>query len=162
MNSGSSDNSRGIESGTDELKKKFKVEVEKLDSRGIFRRSRVVNQTRIDSLFLDRAIDIAQFSAAELYLELLWKAGIFLRSPSMERSFEVTGKEVEKSISSRILAISGARSKLRKLDPKVALAVDLCIGSNAPVDIGLLREGLDVLVDHFGISRMADPRKKTR
>jgi len=148
------------ESGTPELKQHHQVNEEKLDSRGIFRRSRVVDQYLIDKLFLTGDIKIHQFCAGEMYIELLWKAGSFLRSPSLDKEIESKGGggEVEKSMSSRIMVISKARSALRECRPEVVLAVDVCLAANRRVDLNLLREGLDALSRHFGVDRVRDPR----
>jgi hypothetical protein len=148
-----------IESGTPELKKHHQVREEKLDSRGIFRRNRVVDQCEIDRLFLTGDIKLHQYCAGEMYMELLWRAGSFLRSPSMEKEIDVKGGDVEKSMSSRIMVVSRARSILRdRCTPDVIMAVDTCIASNKKVDLNLLREGLNVLSRHFGVDRVRDPR----
>lgn len=149
-----------IESGTPELKRKHEVKEESLDTRGIFRRSRVTDQCVIDRFFLDKKISVEQYSAGEMYMGLLWKAGTFLRSPSLEREIETKGRDVEKSLSSRIMVISKARSVLRdRCSSDVMLAVDICIGGNRPVDLVLLRTGLNVLAKHFGLKGMQDPRE---
>tara|TARA_R110000765_G_scaffold37215_5_gene82620 strand:- start:5828 stop:6286 length:459 start_codon:yes stop_codon:yes gene_type:complete len=147
------------ESGTPELKNHHRVKEEKLDSRGIFRRHRVIDQCLIDKLFLGGDIEMHQYAAAEMYMELLWRSGSFLRSASMERGVEVTGGDVERSISSRIMIISRARSVLRdKCSTGVMLAVDTCVGGNGKVRLGLLREGLEALAKHFGVQQVRDPR----
>jgi len=148
-----------IESGTPELKRHHRVEEEKLDSRGIFRRSRVVDQHVMDALFLAGDIRLHQYSAAEMYMALLWKAGAFLRSPSAEKGIDVTGGDVEKSISSRIMVISKARSALRdNCTHDVSLAVDACVVANKRPDLALLKIGLNTLARHFGVDRVVDPR----
>ena len=148
-----------MECGTEELRKKHRVEFERIDMRGRFRRAKVTDQTKIDCLFLDLKITAPQYSAAEEYMDLLLKSGVFLKSPGFDSGPELTGRDKSRSMASRIMAISGARSRLRKdAGTEATLAVDLAIGANANVDIHLLRTGLDVLVSYFGTTGMRDPR----
>ena len=60
-----------IEAGTDEYRAKKNIQVEKIDSKGVFRRSRVLDQTKFDELFLSDKINKFQYSAAEMYLNLM-------------------------------------------------------------------------------------------
>ena len=148
-----------VERGTPEHQKKNQIEVESLDPRGFFRRGRVTDQAVIDVLLLEKRINPSQFSAGEMYLELMGRAGLFLRSPSLERGTGMTGKDVGGSIASRIMAISRARSRLRdNAEEGAAQAVEICLGSNLRVNLRLLRSGLDVLSEHFGIGDLPDPR----
>ena len=148
-----------MECGTEELREKHKVEWESLDLRGIFRRARVLDQTYVDTLFLEKKISAAQYSAAEEYLALLLKSGSFLASPGFEQGVTVTGSDKSRAMASRIMAISGARSRLRKnASADVRLAVDLAIGANVKVHISPLREGLDILANYFGTTGAIDPR----
>ena len=140
-----------LESGTEEYQIKKQIEIEKVDLRGIFRRSKVVDQTRFDKLFLEDKITQAQFSAAESYLELMGVAGCFLRSPSMQGSEKITGRDVAGNISSKILVISKARETLRSAGDEALIAVETCLASDKPVDLVQLRSGLDVLVRYFRI-----------
>jgi len=147
------------ECGTDELREKHRVEWEGIDLRGVFRRARVLDQTHMDTLFLDRKINAAQYSAAEEYSALLLRAGVFLASPGFDHGVVMTGRDKSRAMSARIMAVSGARSRLRKdAGTEVALAVDLAVGANVGVQIDLLRRGLDVLADYFGTSGVTDPR----
>ena len=148
-----------LECGTSELRDKHRVEWEALDLRGIFRRARVLDQTHVDTLFLEKKISAAQYSAAEEYLALLLKSGVFLASPGFEEGVTVTGSDKSRAMASRIMAISGARSRLRRdASADVRLAVDLAIGANVKVHIIPLREGLDILADYFGTTGAIDPR----
>ena len=148
-----------LECGTSELRRKHRVEWETLDMRGHFRRARVLDQNYIDTLFLEKKISAAQYSAAEEYLALLVKAGCFLMSPGFEEGVASTGSDKSRAMASRIMAISGARSRLRRdCSSEVRLAVDLAIGSNAKVHIVPLRKGLNVLADYFGTAGDVDPR----
>ena len=148
-----------IESGTPEHRKKKKIKVESLDPRGLFRRSRVTDQVWIDDLLISRRLTLPQFSAAEMYLELLCRSGVFIKSPSLERGAAMTGRDVAGSIASKIMAISQARTRLvRAAGRDAAQAVEICLGSNVPVSVPLLCRGLDVLADYFGISNQLDPR----
>ena len=148
-----------IESGTPEHRRKKKIKIEKLDPRGLFRRSRVTNQVWIDELLIARRLTLPQFSAAEMYLELLCRSGVFIKSPSLERGVTMTGRDVAGSIASKIMAISRARTRLiRDGGRDAAHAVEVCLGSNVPVSVPLLCVGLDVLADYFGISEQKDPR----
>lgn len=150
-----------LECGTEELRKKHKVEFERIDVRGIFRRARVTDQNKIDCLFLDKKINAQQYGAAEEYQELLLRSGVFLKSPGFEQGPESTGRDKSRSMASRIMAVSGARSRLRRdAGSNATLAVDLTIGANANVDINLLRIGLDVLVSYFGTGNYKDPRSR--
>jgi len=148
-----------IECGTEELRSKHVVEFEAIDLRGVFRRARVLDQTYLDTLFLKKQINAPQYSAGEEYLDLLLRAGAFLRSPSLEAGIDQTGREKSRSMASRIMAVSGARTRLRRdAGPDATLAVDLAIGGNARVEVELLKVGLDVLVSYFGTSGVNDPR----
>jgi hypothetical protein len=150
-----------LECGTEELRKKHKVEFERIDIRGVFRRARVTDQNKIDCLFLEKKINAQQYGAAEEYQELLLKSGVFLKSPGFEEGPESTGRDKSRSMASRIMAVSGARSRLRRdAGAEATLAVDLTIGANATVDLVLLKKGLDVLVSYFGTSNYEDPRRK--
>ena len=148
-----------LECGTSELREKYKVEWESLDMRGIFRRARVLDQTYVDTLFLQKKISAAQYSAAEEYLALLLKSGVFVPSPGFEEGVAMTGSDKSRAMASRIMAISGARSRLRRdVDSRARLAVDLAIGGNLKVHVAPLRRGLDVLADYFGTTGEVDPR----
>ena len=150
---------RVIEAGTPEHQNKNRIQVESLDPKGYFRRARVTDQSIIDRLLLERSINPSQFSAAELYLELMGRSGMFLKSPSMERTSGMTGKDVGGSIASRIMSISRARDKLREgAGDEAAYAGELCLGSNLRVSLPLLCRGLNVLASHFGIEDHPDPR----
>ena len=148
-----------IECGTEELRSKHVVEFEAIDLRGVFRRARVLDQTYLDTLFLKKKINAPQYSAGEEYMDLLLRAGAFLRSPSMEAGIEQTGRDKSRSMTSRIMAVSGARTRLRKeAGPEATLAVDLAVGGNTRVRVDILKLGLDVLVSYFGTSGVNDPR----
>jgi len=146
--------------GTEELRQKHRVEFESIDLRGVFKRARVTDQTYIDCLFLEKLITAPQYSAAEEYMYLMLKSGAFLRSPGWEDGPRSTGRDKGKAMSSRIMAISGARDRLRReAGPDATLAVDLAVASDAPVSVALLRQGLDVLSMYFGTTGVKDPRK---
>ena len=141
-----------IESGTEEYRKKKKIELENIDSRGVFRRARVVDQTTFDKLFIQGKISRAQFSAAEMYLELMSLAGCFLRSPSVQGSEKATGRNVAASIAAKIMVISRARQSLRQAGQDSLVAVETCLAHDQEVDLDLLRLGLSALANHFRIT----------
>jgi hypothetical protein len=141
-----------IESGTEEYQRKKRVEVERIDARGVFRRSRVVDQTAFDKLFIEGDINRKQFSAAEMYLELMGIAGCFLRSPSMSGSERVSGRDVGGNMASKILVISKARDSLRRSGQDALIAVEACLANDVKVDLESLKLGLDALVVHFRIA----------
>jgi len=141
-----------VESGTEEYRNKKKIRLERIDSRGIFRRARVVDQTVFDRLFIQEKITRQQFSAAEMYLEMMGIAGCFLRSPSMKGSEKVTGRDVGGNISAKIMVISRARDSLRGAGEGALIAVETCLGHDREVDLAFLKLGLDALARHFRIA----------
>ena len=148
-----------INCGTEELREKFQVDFENIDMRGVFKRARVMDQTKIDKLFLDKELSAPQYGAAEEYLSLLVKSGAFLRSPGFESGPDSTGRDKAKSMAARMMAVSGARNKLRKsCGNEVCYVVDMAIGGDAIIDISMLRIGLDARADYFGTRGMSDPR----
>ena len=150
-----------LENGTPELKRKHKLEWERLDFKGLFRRARVTDQLQIDRLFIDKKITGPQHEAGNQYLAALVKSGAFIRSPSFEKSIDASVKDVEKSISSRIMAVSGARGVLRRCGEDSMLLVDLLIGTgriSRPSEIPVIRRGLDALVRFYGTEAFLDPR----
>ncbi len=140
-----------VESGTDEYRSKKNIKIEKIDVKGIFRRSRVLDQTKFDELFLEDKINKFQYSAADMYLNLMQVSGCFLRSPSLSGGVKVGFRESANLMSSKLVAISSARSKLRSLGDEYVAAVETCLAHNADVDIELLKTGLDALVKYFHI-----------
>jgi len=140
-----------IESGTKEYKKKKKIEIEKIDAKGIFRRARVVDQKVFDKLFIEEKITRQQYAAASMYMEVMGIAGCFLRSPSMEGSEKGTGRDLSQVLAGKILVIARARDKLRKAGDKAIRAVENCIAFDQEVNLNDLRTGLDALADHFGV-----------
>ena len=138
-----------LESGTDEYRSKKKVEIERIDHRGIFRRARVTDQTVFDRLFIEEKITREQFSAAEMYLELMGIAGCFLRSPSMEGTERTSGRDIAGSMASKIMVIAKARDRLRKAGSEPLAAVETCLSLDKDVDINQLRIGLNALAGHF-------------
>ena len=151
----------GLEHGTEELNRKHHIEWERIDIRGLFRRARVVDQAEIDRLFLKKKISAPQHEAAQSYLAALVRSGAIIRSPSFEESIGGSIKDVEKSISSRIMAVSAARSSLSAAGQKPMMLVDLMVASNRRVrrsELPLVRKGLDLLVRFYGTAQVADPR----
>jgi hypothetical protein len=152
----------GLESGTDELKARHRVEWERLDLKGLFRRARVVDQCEIDRLFLSKEISASQYEAGQEYLASLFKAGSFIKSPSFEASIGGSVKDVEKRISLRIMAASAARSALSRSGIEATRLVDLTVGLNRKVrsrELRVLRRGLDCLARFYGTESVADPRR---
>lgn len=140
-----------LESGTEEYRSKKTIRVEKIDTKGIFRRSRVLDQTKFDELFLNDKIDSAQYSAADMYLSLMQVSGCFLRSPSMSGGVKTGFRESANLMASRIMAISSARDSLRKQGEDCLVAVETCLALDKDVDMKLLRTGLDALARYFHI-----------
>jgi hypothetical protein len=141
-----------IESGTDEYQSKKNIQLEKIDAKGIFRRSRVLDQTKFDELFLKDKIDRNQYSAADMYLSLMQVSGCFLRSPSMSGGVKTGFRESANLMASRIMAISSARDSLRKQGEDCLIAVETCLALDKDVDMRLLKTGLDALARHFHIT----------
>lgn len=141
-----------IESGTKEYQKKKKIELEKIDPKGIFRRAKVLDQKVFDKLFIEEHITANQFAAANMYLELMGIAGAFLRSPSMEGSEKSTGRDVADSMAAKIMVIAKARDALRKSGVAPMHAVESCVAFDEVVSLDDLKTGLDVLVKHFRIA----------
>jgi len=140
-----------IESGTEEYRSKKNIQIESIDHRGIFRRSRVLDQTKFDELFLNDKINKSQYSAAEMYLDLMQISGCFIKSPSMKGGIKNTFKESANAMASKILAISSARSRLRDAGNDCLIAVETCLSMNVDVDLDSLRTGLDALARYFHI-----------
>lgn len=141
-----------VESGTEEYQSKKKIRLEKIDAKGIFRRSRVLDQTKFDELFLNDDIDRNQYSAADMYLSLMQVSGCFLRSPSMSGGIKTGFRESANLMASRIMAISSARDSLRKQGDDCLVAVETCLALDKDVDMKLLKTGLDALAKHFHIT----------
>lgn len=141
-----------VESGTEEYQSKKKIRLEKIDAKGIFRRSRVLDQTKFDELFLNDDIDKNQYSAADMYLSLMQVSGCFLRSPSMSGGIKTGFRESANLMASRIMAISSARDSLRKQGDDCLVAVETCLALDKDVDMKLLKTGLDALAKHFHIT----------
>jgi hypothetical protein len=140
-----------IEAGTDEYRAKKNIQVEKIDSKGVFRRSRVLDQTKFDELFLSDKINKFQYSAAEMYLNLMKISGCFLRSPSLKGGVKTGFRESANLMASKIMAISFARDCLRNLGDEYVVAVETCLAQDKDVDLNLLKTGLDALVRYFHI-----------
>ena len=140
-----------IESGTDEYRSKKNIKIEKIDTKGIFRRSRVLDQTKFDELFLDDKIDRYQYSAADMYLNLMQVSGCFLRSPSLNGGVKTGFRESANLMAARIMAISSARDILRKHGEACLIAVETCLALDKDVDLEPLRTGLDSLAKYFHI-----------
>lgn len=140
-----------IESGTDEYQSKKNIQIERIDSRGVFRRSRVLDQTKFDELFLDDKIDKYQYSAADMYLNLMQVSGCFLRSPSLSGGVKTGFRESANLMAARIMAISSARDSLRKHGEACLIAVETCLALDKDVDLRPLRIGLDSLARYFHI-----------
>jgi|TARA_R110000751_G_scaffold20090_3_gene59327 hypothetical protein len=138
-----------LESGTEEYRKKKRVETENIDHKGIFRRSRVIDQTQFDLLFIEDRITRKQYSAAEMYLHLMTISGCFLKSASLEPGIRVTGRDVAGAMAGKILVISSARGRLRESGPECLIAVETCLSSDVKVNVSHLKKGLNSLVRFF-------------
>lgn len=138
-----------VEAGTDEYQLKKRIEIEKIDHKGIFRRSRVTDQTKFDELFIEDKISKAQYSAAEMYLGLMQISGCFIKSPSLKGGVKNGFRESANMLSAKIVAISSARSRLREAGEDCLIAVETCLAKDMDVDLGLLRTGLDALARYF-------------
>ncbi len=138
-----------IESGTKEYRSKKRIEIEHIDHKGIFRRSRVVDQTQFDKLFIEDQINRKQYSAAEMYLNLMGIAGCFLRSPSLEPGIRTNGRDVSGAMAGKILVIASARDRLRQSGMESLIAVETCLSSEVHVNLVHLKRGLDALSRFF-------------
>lgn len=139
-----------VESCTDEYRKKKNIKIEGIDHRGIFRRARVLDQTKFDELFLDEKITSSQYSAADMYLGLMSVSGCFLKSPNLGgHSSKIPGRDSAGAMASKILAISSARTRLREAGERCLVAVESCVGMNSDVNIDDLKKGLNALAKYF-------------
>ena len=150
-----------MEHGTPELNDKHLIEWEQLDPKGYVRRARVADQTELDRLFLLKKISGPQFEAGSRYFAALIKSGSFVRSPSFERGIDSSVKDVEKSISSRIMAVSAARRALKMAGDRSMMIVDLVVASGRRIsaaEMDDLLAGLDALSMFYGTQDFIDPR----
>ena len=140
------------ESGTDEYRGKKDIRIEGVGTGGVFKRARVLDQTKFDELFLCEKISQDQYSAADMYLGLMAISGCFIKSPNLEaQGSRSNPRDTAGAMASKIIAISSARSRLRDTGEHCLVAVEACVGMNADVNLPDLRIGLNALVRYFHI-----------
>jgi hypothetical protein len=100
---------------TKEQRKKFKIEEEILDRRGVIRRFRVADQTIFDALLCAEIIVRNQHEAAEHFMETVEKTGCYPSSISVfESTSNLPSYAVGRALSQRWLAFSGVYEYLNK------------------------------------------------
>jgi hypothetical protein len=153
--------SPNMEKGTDELRDKHSVVAEALDYRGLMQRARVLDQTSLDILFLERKITAPQHSAGECFLDVLVRSGGTPRSCDPSAVSFGTLRDAERSLSSRIMVASGAYRVLSREPKDVQDATIIVVTRNVRPNVKLLsliRRGLNALVGYFGTAGARDPR----
>ena len=155
---------------TPEQKKKFLLEEERMDRRGVVRRYRVSDQTIFDALLVEEIIIQAQHEAADCFMETMERTGCY---PSSISNFEATSRTpayaVGGAMGQRWLAFSRAYRFLEKAsgvsDAKYLMKV-MCdvygwrerVGKeHLPLVGERLAGALTALVDYYDCSR-EDPR----
>ena len=92
---------------TEEQRRKFRIEEERMDRRGVVRRLRVSDQTIFDALFVAEIIGRPQHEAADCFMETIEKTGCY---PSSVSEFDATSRTpayaVGDALGSRWMAFS--------------------------------------------------------
>ena len=153
--------SPNMEKGTDELRDKHSVVAEALDYRGLMTRARVLDQTSLDILFLERKVTAPQHSAGECFLDVLVRSGGAPKSCDPSAVSFGTLRDAERSLSSRIMVASGAYRVLARESKEVQDATIIVVTRNVRPNVkslSLIRRGLNALVGYFGTAGIRDPR----
>jgi hypothetical protein len=109
------------------------VEVESIDHKGLTHRTRVMNQTPCDQLYLDEVITSSQHEAAHMLLSALIRSGCSPKSAALETISHTAFADVGNAISSRIMAFSSAYRNLAKnVGPEAANCLILFLVSTGP------------------------------
>jgi hypothetical protein len=151
-----------MERGTEQLRKKHRVDVEFIDHRGLMRRARVSDQTALDTLFLRRSITAPQHSAGESLLDVMVRSGGAPRSSDPSAVSFGTLRDAERAMSSKIMIASGAYRALAQAGPDVERVTIIVVSEiNLPSAklLPLIKRGLNALVRYFGTGSMRDPRE---
>ena len=153
--------SQHVESGTPELARHHRIEIESVDHRGLMRRARVVDQHPLDGMLISRHISASQHAAGESMMDLLALA-CGPRSPSLEPMVIVAMRSGDTALVGRWLAISSPVESLRRHAPGSIPVIMGLLANRKPVALNALslcRRGLDVLSGHFGTWDVRDPRR---
>lgn len=125
---------------------------------GVFLRAKVVDQSLVDRLYLEKAIDVDQYDAALAFHHLAHRSGIFPSSMQLERVQMSTRDRAP-----RALAILSADRYLQNhCPPSGYRAVWLTVIRELPSPIGALRMGLDTLKVYFNPTLTPDSRRSVR
>lgn len=153
--------SQHVESGTPELGRHHRVEIESVDHRGLMRRARVIDQHPLDEMLISRHISASQHAAGESMMDLLALA-CGPRSPSLEPMVIVAMRSGDAALVGRWLAISSPVESLRLHSPGSIPVIMGLLANRKPVALNELStccRGLDVLSGHFGTWDVRDPRR---
>jgi len=117
-----------------------------------FHHIKISNQTPIDQLLLDKKISLDQHQNGIRYIEIIFKAGTNLQSPSWEfRDMKNNFKKPQPP--TRALVLSGVQKYLQKnASPRVEILLwNVLAKEKTPRenDINPLRFGLDMLNDYW-------------
>lgn len=159
---------------TPEQRRKFRLEEEKMDRRGVVRRYRVSDQTIFDALLVDEFIAQPQHEAADCFMETMERTGCY---PSSISEFEATSRTpayaVGGAMGQRWMAFSRAYRFLERASGKTAAKYMMKIMSDVygwreTVGINRLSEvgervsaPLLALAEYYGCAR-EDPRMLVR
>jgi len=153
-----------MERGTEQLRKKHRVDVEFIDHRGLMRRARVSDQTALDTLFLRRSISAPQHSAGESFLDVMVRSGGTPRSSDPSAVSFGTLRDAERAMSSKIMIASGAYRALAGAGAEAERATIIVVSTDVVPSaklLPLIKRGLNALVSYFGTSGMRDPREES-
>ena len=153
--------SQHVESGTPELARHHRIEIESVDHRGLMRRARVIDQHPLDEMLISRHISSSQHAAGESMMDLLALA-CGPRSPSLEPMVIVAMRSGDATLVGRWLAISSPVESLLRHSPDSIPVIMGLLANRKPValkTLSLCRRGLDVLSGHFGTWEVRDPRR---
>jgi len=157
---------------TDEQIKKRAIGVEDVDQKGLVKRHRVLEQTIFDMLFLQELIDQGQHEASHLFLDDMSRSGATVHSANLEAEVFTAARDVGNIIGERRMAFSSAyRSVVRSCGEESANRMMKYFADiySYPKDPDMRREiasslspTLDALAEHYGVSRVEDPRDLVR
>lgn len=134
-------------------RKKRSYIVEEVDIGAPVYRQRTLDATEFDKMMLREEITIKQHAASVMLVRDLSRSGAYLRSPSLEPNHDrPSAYEHSLMRAARIIAMSGAMTRLRKLhtEKDITYLLYICSGMKSK-DAKPIRKMLDTLASYYSI-----------